>query len=89
MYTTIKAKRIIEGISTGIYNVGTMMYVKTYNNRHHYQNSLDNNNQDIYDKSKYAMIFQMKIAIQIFSPIKWAQRATKEDENTIRKNLNL
>ena len=65
------------------------MYVKTYNNRHHYQNSFDNNNQDIYDKSKYAMIFQMKIAIQIFSPIKWAQRATKEDENTIRKNLNL
>ena len=61
-----------------------MMYVKTYNNRHHYQNSFDNNNQDIYD-TKYAMIFQMKIAIQIFSPIKWAQRATKEDGNTIRK----
>ena len=56
MYTTIKTKRFIEGISTGIYNVGTMMYVKTHNNRHHYQNSFDNNNQDIYDKSKYAMI---------------------------------
>ena len=34
--------------STGIYDVGTMMYVKTHNNSHQYQNSFDNNNQNMY-----------------------------------------